>query len=135
MFGRHGRAQIAGGRLEQAQPVVEVARIDGQGQVFGHGSPLIDAGGQDDGRPEQLHLLQMRTPVVDAGVEDRADEIVFAHLGVEALDQGVDHVFVDAGFGADAGHGGFPTCGGFGSIRRRTVDTEGDRTIRRAHDV
>src|SRR5690606_29048252 len=49
-----------------------------------------------------LHLMQMRSPVRDPVVEDRADQGVVAHTGVEALHQGVDHGFVDAGFGPDA---------------------------------
>ncbi len=75
----------------------------------------------------------MRAPVVDAGGEDRADEIILAHLGVETFDQGVDHGLVDARFGADAGDGGFATGGGLGPVRHGTVDAKVEGAVGRTH--
>ena len=37
-------------------------------------------------------------PVVDAGLEDRAEHRIEPHLAIEGADQAIDHHLVDSGF-------------------------------------
>ena len=98
MSGGGGRADIGGRGFEQLQPAVEVAGVDGQGQMFGHGAALIDAAGQGDRRPEGHHAFQMRGPIGDPCREDRAQQPVVAHLAVKAVHQLMQNTFVQPGF-------------------------------------
>ena len=111
------------------------AGVDGQGQVFRHRPALIDAGGQGDRGPEQLHLFQVRPPVRDAVGEDWADEVVIADAGVETLDQGVDQGLVDTGLVPDSLDGFGAAGGGLGAVGGGAVDAEGDGSVGRGHGL
>jgi hypothetical protein len=83
-----------------------MAGVNGQGQVFRHRAAVIDAAHQGHGRPEQLHLFEVRPPVADAIVEHRPDQRIGPHPVVEAVDEAGDHGLVDAGLRLDAADGG-----------------------------
>ena len=63
--------------------------------MLGERVAFIAALGEKHGGPEVLEQAEVRGPVVDGGVEDRADLGVEAHLGVEAVDEIADFLTSD----------------------------------------
>ena len=77
-------ANVFGGLFKQTQPAFEMPAFNRQRQMLVHRATVIAAREQRNGRPECDHLLKVRFPVSDAGVEHRAQKRIAAHLVVEA---------------------------------------------------
>ena len=124
---RRRQAQRLDGLLEQCQPADEVAILElGDGEVLGHGPAAIAARAEQQRRPEIVHGAEVVRPLIggDAGLEDRADDLVGPHLLVKGVDDAHDPGLVESGRGGPARHGG--THGRFHTGRR-------DRGHRLAH--
>jgi hypothetical protein len=87
--------QAASCFFPEMQPAFEVmVREPWQLQVREHRIALVRARGQEHGRPESLHFVQMRAPIVaDSAFENRAEEVIVADLAVKGVNHFGNAVF------------------------------------------
>ena len=69
----------------------------GQGHMLRHRLAVIAPRLKRQRRPEREHVFEMRLPVRDARFEDRREQRILPHAGIEAANQRLDHRLVDAG--------------------------------------
>jgi hypothetical protein len=97
--------------FEQGQPALEMGvRQLRHHQMRPERMAVVAVGAQQHRRPERAHLVQMDRPALrlDPAQEHRADQVVGAHRGIEAVDQRMDALLVDAGArDAAESHGDF----------------------------
>src|SRR5665213_1041151 len=91
--GLRRRHDFVGGLGEEAEPAVEVALFDRELEVREQRVPLVLRGGKKDRGPELLEEFEVCVPVVDGVLEDGADLVVLADLGIEAVDESGDLFF------------------------------------------
>jgi hypothetical protein len=86
--------QLVHGLREQAQPVLEMPRLDaGQLDVRRDRLALVAAAGVHHRRPEIAHGLEVRRPILaDGGEENGAERLVPPDTRIEGRDQALDLV-------------------------------------------
>lgn len=83
--GRRDRVQRP---VEEREPLLEMLLCDRRDREMLHHRVAGEiAGAEQDRLPEAVHLAEMRGPVGNLRVEDRAQHRILAHRGIEAIDQ------------------------------------------------
>jgi len=77
---------VEGGH-EEVQPAVEVSGIYGKVDVFGEGVAFVACFPEEGHVPEIVHGVEVWLPVFYPGVENGAEQVVFADFVVEPVDE------------------------------------------------
>ena len=78
--------------LPETEPVLKVLRLDAEREMRGPEATRVVRGSAGLSCPELSDLHQMGRPVLDVSVEDRAEDLVLAHIGIEVAEQFRDPV-------------------------------------------
>jgi hypothetical protein len=97
MAGRLRRAELVGRGFEERDPAVEMLGRDRQLEMNLHRRTVIAPGHQRHRRPERAQFRDMRLPIRDPRREDRPDQGIGLHAGIEGPHQALDHRVVDPG--------------------------------------
>ncbi len=78
--------------LPETEPVLKVLRLDAKREMRGPEPTRVVRWSAGLSCPELPDLHQMGRPVVDVSVEDRAEDLVLAHISIEVAEQFRDPV-------------------------------------------